>query len=118
MGLLGIVVERFLFRRFYRADPILSLLVTFGLAMVVEQLLRILWGAAPIPFAIPSYLSGLAASIGGFIYPYYRLAFSASPCLPSSACGSSSTRPPSAGSCAPACRTRTWWARSVSRWLP
>ena len=42
-------VERYLFRRFYRADPILSLLVTFGLAMVVEQLLRILWGAAPDP---------------------------------------------------------------------
>ena len=37
VGLLGILVERFLFRRFYRADPILSLLATFGLAMVVEQ---------------------------------------------------------------------------------
>jgi branched-chain amino acid transport system permease protein len=72
VGLLGIVVERYLFRRFYRADPILSLLVTFGLAMVVEQLLRILWGAAPIPFSIPSWLSGVVL-IGSFIYPYYRL---------------------------------------------
>jgi len=73
VGLLGILVERFLFRRFYRADPILSLLVTFGLAMVIEQILRIIWGAAPIPFAIPSYLSGLLFA-GGLIYPYYRLA--------------------------------------------
>jgi branched-chain amino acid transport system permease protein len=73
VGLLGILVERLLFRRFYRADPILSLLVTFGLAMVIEQTLRIIWGAAPIPFAIPSYLSGLLF-VGGLIYPYYRLA--------------------------------------------
>jgi branched-chain amino acid transport system permease protein len=73
VGLLGILVERFLFRRFYRADPILSLLVTFGLAMVIEQILRMIWGASPIPFAMPSYLSGLLF-VGGLIYPYYRLA--------------------------------------------
>lgn len=73
VGLLGVLLERFLFRRFYRADPILSLLVTFGLAMVIEQVLRIVWGAAPIPFAIPGYLSGLLL-VGGLIYPYYRLA--------------------------------------------
>ena len=73
VGLLGGLLERFLFRRFYRADPILSLLVTFGLAMVIEQVLRIVWGAAPIPFAIPGYLSGLLL-VGGLIYPYYRLA--------------------------------------------
>ena len=37
VGVLGIAFERFLLRRFYSADPILSLLVTFGLAMVAEQ---------------------------------------------------------------------------------
>ena len=36
VGCLGIVIERLLFRRFYRSDPILSLLLTFGLAMVIE----------------------------------------------------------------------------------
>ena len=40
--------RRFILRRFYTADPILSLLVTFGLAMVAEQLIRIVWGAAPL----------------------------------------------------------------------
>src|SRR5260221_10088516 len=39
VGLLGILIERLLFRRFYRADPILSLLLTFGLAMIAEQAL-------------------------------------------------------------------------------
>ncbi len=37
VGLLGVVVERLLLRRFYKADPALSLLLTFGLAMVIEQ---------------------------------------------------------------------------------
>src|SRR6476620_6879224 len=40
VALLGVVIERTLFRRFYRADPILSLLMTFGLAMIAEQALR------------------------------------------------------------------------------
>ena len=47
VALLGILFERFLLRRFYAADPILSLLVTFGLAMIAEQLIRMIWGAAP-----------------------------------------------------------------------
>ena len=50
VGCFGILIERFLFRRFYRSDPILSLLLTFGLAMVIEQGLRIVFGATPLPF--------------------------------------------------------------------
>src|SRR5262245_29776849 len=46
VGLLGIVFERFILRRFYAEDPILGLLVTFGLAMAAEQLIRMIWGAA------------------------------------------------------------------------
>ena len=49
VGLLGIAIERLLFRRFYRSDPILSLLLTFGLAMVAEQGLRMIFGASPLP---------------------------------------------------------------------
>ncbi len=72
VGLLGIAVERLLFRRFYRSDPILSLLLTFGLAMIIEQGLRIVFGAAPLPFSIPPELRG-QVFIGDFIYPRYRL---------------------------------------------
>jgi branched-chain amino acid transport system permease protein len=69
---IGVVVERLLFRRFYRSDPILSLLLTFGLAMVMEQSLRMLFGAAPLPFSIPTELRG-QVFVGDFIYPRYRL---------------------------------------------
>jgi branched-chain amino acid transport system permease protein len=72
VGCFGILIERFLFRRFYRSDPILSLLLTFGLAMVIEQGLRIVFGATPLPFSIPSELRGQLL-VGDFIYPRYRL---------------------------------------------
>jgi branched-chain amino acid transport system permease protein len=72
VGLIGIAIERFLFRRFYRADPILSLLLTFGLAMVAEQGLRMIFGASPLPYAMPDFLRG-QLFLGDFIYPKNRL---------------------------------------------
>ncbi len=71
VGMLGIVIERTLFRRFYRSDPILSLLLTFGLAMVAEQALRMIFGAPPLSYSIPGYLRG-QVFIGDFVYSYYR----------------------------------------------
>jgi branched-chain amino acid transport system permease protein len=72
VGLLGLVVERLFFRHFYRSDPILSLLLTFGLAMIIEQSLRMIYGAAPLPFSIPPALRG-QVFVGDFLYPRYRL---------------------------------------------
>ena len=72
MSWLGIVFERYILRRFYTADPILSLLLTFGLAMVIESGLRIVFGAAPLAFSIPPELRG-QVFVGDFIYPRYRL---------------------------------------------
>lgn len=71
VALLGILIERFLFRRFYRSDPILSLLLTFGLAMVAEQGLRMIFGAPPLSYSIPSWLRG-QVFIGDFVYSFYR----------------------------------------------
>jgi branched-chain amino acid transport system permease protein len=72
VGFIGVAIERLLFRRFYRSDPILSLLLTFGLAMVIEQGLRIVFGASPLPFSIPPELRG-QIFVGDFIYSRYRL---------------------------------------------
>ena len=58
VGILGVIIERTLFRRFYKADPSLSLILTFGLAMVAEQSIRILWGAAPLSATMPASLKG------------------------------------------------------------
>src|SRR5512141_902568 len=72
VAMLGILFERYLLRRFYSADPILSLLVTFGLAMVAEQLIRIIWGAAPLSSAMPAVFKGQLMA-GEFMLSRYRL---------------------------------------------
>lgn len=72
VALLGIAFERFLLRRFYTADPILSLLVTFALAMVVEQLIRMIWGSSPLASSMPSAFKG-SFIFGDFIFSKYRL---------------------------------------------
>ena len=72
VALLGVLFERFILRRFYTADPILGLLVTFGLAMVAEQAIRMIWGAAPIPVSMPQALKG-SVILGNFLFSRYRL---------------------------------------------
>lgn len=72
VGLLGVLFERLLLRRFYSADPILGLLVTFGLAMVAEQSIRMIWGAAPLPSTMPSVFKG-NVTVGEFLFSRYRL---------------------------------------------
>ena len=74
MALLGILFERFLLRRFYTADPILSLLVTFGLAIVAEQAICIIWARRHFR---PRYHASCAGSliVGDFLFSRYRLMF-------------------------------------------
>ena len=71
VALIGVFLERYFFRPFYRSDPILSLLLTFGLAMVCEQALRMIFGAAPLSFSIPDVLRG-QIFFGDFIYSKFR----------------------------------------------
>lgn len=73
VALVGMLVERLFLRRFYQADPVLGLLFTFGLAMVLEQALHMVFGASPLQFSIPPYATGIVA-VGDFMYPVYRLA--------------------------------------------
>lgn len=73
VALVGVAIERLFLRRLYREDPGLGLLFTFGLAMVAEQSLRLIWGPIGLPFAIPDALRG-QVFVGEFIYSRYRLA--------------------------------------------
>ena len=72
VALLGILFERFILRRFYREDPILGLLVTFGLALIAEQAIRMIWGAAPLPATMPAEIRGSILA-GPFLLSKYRL---------------------------------------------
>ncbi len=71
-GVLGLVVEVLLVRRLYRRDPLYSLLLTFGLAMIMEDMIRTIWGPVGVPLAIPSSL-GHPLSNTYFFLTGYRL---------------------------------------------
>src|SRR5208282_5153722 len=54
---IGLLVERVLIHRLYGRDPLYSLLLTFGLAYVIEDGTRFIWGAQSLPYQIPSWLA-------------------------------------------------------------
>jgi branched-chain amino acid transport system permease protein len=54
---IGLAVERVLIRRLYGRDPLYSLLLTFGLAFMIEDGTRYIWGAQSLPFQIPTWLN-------------------------------------------------------------
>lgn len=55
-ALIGIVVERVLIRPMYQRDPLYSLLLTFGLAFVLQDSVRYIWGAQGLPVQVPAVL--------------------------------------------------------------
>jgi len=73
VGLIGMVLERGLVARVYGKDPLYGLLLTFGLAMALEEVIRIGWGTAGLPFSAPEFLSSFI-DLKIMFYPAYRLA--------------------------------------------
>src|SRR5256886_5130200 len=71
VGVLGMLIEATLLRRLYLQDPLQGLLLTFGLTMVLEQGIRIVWGRSPKPFDVPPAFAG-AWSLGPLTYSKYR----------------------------------------------
>lgn len=73
LALIAVVAERFIIRPLYKRDPLDSLLLTFGLALVIEQLVRMIWGSIGLPFAIPAVLaSPLFPGTSFFFITKYR----------------------------------------------
>jgi branched-chain amino acid transport system permease protein len=56
-ALIGVLVERLMIRRIYNRDPVYSLLLTFGLAFVIQDLCRYVWGPNGLPMGLPAMLS-------------------------------------------------------------
>jgi branched-chain amino acid transport system permease protein len=72
-GVVGLAVEQTLIRKLYkRGDPLYSLLLTFGLALVIQDLIRTIWGAQGLPASVPPSLDQpLTSSL--FFITNYRL---------------------------------------------
>ncbi|MEM7545314.1 MAG: branched-chain amino acid ABC transporter permease [Pseudomonadota bacterium] len=82
MALIGLVMERGLIKHFYKRPHADQILVTFGLAIVLQEIIKYFYGANPIPTPAPSAFSGsfdfgaaFGLGAGSIIYPYWRLVY-------------------------------------------
>lgn len=71
VGAFGILIERFLLRRLTGVDHLYGLLLTFGLALVIEGTFVKFFGASGMPFPTPPALSG-GVNLGFMFLPWYR----------------------------------------------
>jgi len=71
IGAFGVLLERTLISQLYKLDHLYGLLLTFGLALVIEGLFRNFYGSSGMPYDIPNVLQGIVDL--GFMYlPIYR----------------------------------------------
>jgi branched-chain amino acid transport system permease protein len=83
VGATGMVIERLMLARLYKLDHLYGLLLTFGLALIIQGLFRNEYGSTGLPYAMPEALRG-AQNLGFMFLPNYRawvIVFSLAVCL-------------------------------------
>jgi branched-chain amino acid transport system permease protein len=73
LTVLGVLLDRFVFRLLQDEDPIITVLVTFGLLLIIEDVARTIWGKDLLRLQVPEALAGVVP-ISGTNFPIYRLA--------------------------------------------
>jgi branched-chain amino acid transport system permease protein len=71
VGATGVVIERLMLKQLYKLDHLYGLLLTFGLALIIEGLFRNEYGSSGQPYPIPHELSG-GRNLGFMFLPTYR----------------------------------------------
>ena len=72
VAIIGLILERTMIRRVYARDPVYSLLLTFGLAFIIQDICRTVWGSNGLPLSVPAAL-GQPLSTEFFFFTGYRL---------------------------------------------
>jgi len=83
VGIFGMIIERTMLKQLYKLDHLYGLLLTFGLALIIQGLFRHEYGSSGLPYAIPSQLAG-GQNLGFMFLPNYRawvIAFSLVVCF-------------------------------------
>jgi branched-chain amino acid transport system permease protein len=83
VGVFGVIIERTMLKQLYKLDHLYGLLLTFGLALIIQGLFRNEFGSSGLPYSIPSQLTG-GQNLGFMFLPNYRawvIAFSLVVCL-------------------------------------
>jgi branched-chain amino acid transport system permease protein len=71
VGLLGVLIERLFLRHLYQVEPVYGLLLTFGIALIAEGIMRSLFGASGKSYPVPALLQG-GFNLGFMVLPIYR----------------------------------------------
>jgi branched-subunit amino acid ABC-type transport system permease component len=71
VGVIGLVLERVAIHRTYGGNPLFGLLLTFGLSMALEEVIRMIWGKPGYSVAAPKFLAG-SLDLGFMLYSKYR----------------------------------------------
>jgi branched-chain amino acid transport system permease protein len=71
VGAIGVLIERTMLARLYKLDHLYGLLLTFGLALIIQGLFRNEFGSSGLPYQIPSELTG-GINLGFMFLPIYR----------------------------------------------
>jgi branched-chain amino acid transport system permease protein len=71
VGATGVVIERLMLARLYKLDHLYGLLLTFGLALIIQGLFRNEYGTSGLPYSMPAELSG-GRNLGFMFLPNYR----------------------------------------------
>jgi len=71
VGATGVLIERFMLRKLYKLDHLYGLLLTFGLALIIQGLFRNEYGSSGQPYAMPEQLRG-GQNLGFMFLPNYR----------------------------------------------
>jgi branched-chain amino acid transport system permease protein len=72
-ALVGLVLEVALMRHLYRRDHLTQVLATFAVILIADDLVKMIWGPAPMMLNAPASLAGPVELLPGFVYPAYRL---------------------------------------------
>ena len=72
VGLVGVIIERFLLRHIYKLDHLYGLLLTLGLSLLIEGVFRSIYGVSGLGYDTPELLEG-ATNVGVMLLPNYRM---------------------------------------------
>lgn len=72
VGGIGMLVERYGLRTVHKNGHVAELLFTFGLAHVIEEIVHLFWGQAPVDYHVPGALGGTLFTLYGTSFPAYR----------------------------------------------
>lgn len=72
VGVLGALIERFGLRRVHAGGHVAELLFTFGLAFMIDELVRLGWGAIAVPYRVPEYMQEALFTLFGTKYSIFR----------------------------------------------